>query len=115
MLVRLLYRTYRSHKPYHIILLCREEKTAPSGAVFVGAWSPEAAGDFVAGPSHVLPTGGAASMFSGLSVDDFLRRTSVISFTRADLKDALPVIEAFGRVEGLDAHTKSAQIRFESK
>jgi histidinol dehydrogenase len=81
--------------------------------VFVGQWTPESAGDFVAGPSHVLPTGGAASMFSGLTVDDFRKRSSVIAFTRQDLEQTLPHIEAFGRVEGLDAHARSAGIRFQ--
>jgi histidinol dehydrogenase len=84
-----------------------------AGAVFMGHWTPESAGDFVAGPSHVLPTGGAAARFAGLTVDDFLRRSSFIEFTRSDLQETLPVIEAFGRVEGLDAHARSASIRFE--
>ena len=84
-----------------------------AGAVFVGGWTPEPAGDFAAGPSHVLPTGGAARMFSGLTVDDFRRRSSVIEYTRRDLAAALPVIETFGAVEGLDAHSRSATIRFE--
>ncbi len=83
-----------------------------AGAIFLGQWTPEPAGDFVAGPSHVLPTGGAATMFSGLTVDDFMRRSSVIMFSKEDLKKALPVIEVFGRVEGLDAHAESAKIRF---
>lgn len=89
------------------------KKVKSAGAVFVGSWTPECTGDFLAGPSHVLPTGGAATLFSGLTVDDFRRRTSYISFTRADLAEALPHIEAFGRVEGLDAHAKSARIRFD--
>jgi len=104
--------------PEHLEIMVRGprnwlKKVRRAGAVFVGAWSPEAAGDYVAGPSHVLPTGGAAAMFSGLTVDDFRRRTSFISFTRADLADTLSLIETFGRVEGLDAHARSARIRFE--
>ncbi|HAS81881.1 MAG TPA: histidinol dehydrogenase [Verrucomicrobia bacterium] len=83
-----------------------------AGAVFMGHWTPESAGDFAAGPSHVLPTGGAAAMFSGLTVDDFHRRSSFVQFTKNDLKEVLPVIEAFGRVEGLDAHARSGSIRF---
>ncbi len=83
-----------------------------AGAVFLGAWTPESAGDFVAGPSHVLPTGGAAAMFSGLTVDDFQRRSSFVAFRRKDLEETLPVIEAFGRVEGLDAHAAAGRIRF---
>ncbi|MCK5850247.1 MAG: histidinol dehydrogenase, partial [Kiritimatiellae bacterium] len=78
-------------------------------------WSPECTGDFVAGPSHVLPTGGSAGMFSGLTVDDFRRRTSFVGFTRADLREVLPLIESFGEVEGLDGHARSARIRFEGK
>ncbi len=104
--------------PEHLELLTNEprrwaQKVRTAGAVFLGAWTPECAGDFVAGPSHVLPTGGTAAMFSGLTVDSFRRRTSVISFTRADLQEVLPTLEAFGRVEQLDAHARSAKIRFE--
>lgn len=84
-----------------------------AGALFIGPWTPECTGDFVAGPSHVLPTGGTAKVFSGLTVDDFRRRMSVIEFTRDDLAATWPVIEAFGRVESLDAHARSARIRFE--
>lgn len=105
--------------PEHFELLVRQpkrwlKKVRCAGAVFVGPWTPESAGDFVAGPSHVLPTGGSAAMFAGLTVDDFLRRTSFMAFTKADLRETLPVIEAFARVEGLDAHGRSARIRFES-
>jgi histidinol dehydrogenase len=104
--------------PEHFELLVHQprswlKKVKAAGAVFVGPWTPECAGDFVAGPSHVLPTGGTAALFSGLTVDDFRRRTSIVSFTSADLKDVLPVIEAFGRVEGLDGHARSARIRFQ--
>ena len=104
--------------PEHLELMVKSprrllKKIRCAGAVFVGKWTPESAGDFVAGPSHVLPTGGAAAMFAGLTVDDFMRRSSVIEFSRDDLKATLSVIEAFGRVEGLDAHARSAAIRFE--
>ena len=87
-------------------------KVRNTGAVFVGKWTPESAGDFAAGPSHVLPTGGSARRFSGLTVDDFRRRTSLVQYAEGDLKAALPVIEAFGAMEGLDAHARSARIRF---
>ena len=83
-----------------------------AGAVFAGPWTPESAGDFVAGPSHVLPTGGAANMFNGLTPDDFRRRHSFVSFTRADLAETKQAIEAFAQVEGLDAHGRAASIRF---
>jgi histidinol dehydrogenase len=103
--------------PEHLELLVRNpEALLPriqaAGAVFLGPWTPESAGDFVAGPSHVLPTGGAAAFFSGLTVDDFRRRSSLISLTRADLAEMLPVIEDFGRVEGLEGHARSARLRF---
>ncbi len=83
-----------------------------AGAVFAGAWTPESAGDFVAGPSHVLPTGGAANMFSGLTPDDFRRRHSFVAFTRADLAETRATIEAFAKVEGLDGHGRAASVRF---
>jgi histidinol dehydrogenase len=86
-----------------------------AGALFIGEWTPEAVGDFAAGPSHVLPTGGTAAYFSGLTVEDFRRRISLIQFTREDLQDTLPVVEAFGRVETLDGHARSAAIRFEDR
>ena len=84
-----------------------------AGAVFAGPWTPESAGDFVAGPSHVLPTGGAANMFNGLTPDDFRRRHSFVSFTEADLAETRGSIEAFAAVEGLDAHGRAATIRFQ--
>lgn len=102
--------------PEHLELLVkRPEQVMKSitcaGAVFLGRWSPESVGDFAAGPSHVLPTGGSAAMFSGLTSDDFRRRISFISYSRRDLAEALPLIQQFGRVEGLDAHVKCAEIR----
>lgn len=105
--------------PEHFEIMTKEprrwlQKVRTAGAVFVGAWTPESAGDFVAGPSHVLPTGGTAAYFSGLTVDSFRKRTSVVAFTRADLIETLPGIEAMGRVEGLDGHVRAASIRFDS-
>jgi histidinol dehydrogenase len=102
----------------HLELLVRSprkwaKKVRAAGAIFLGHWTPESAGDFAAGPSHVLPTGGAAAMFSGLTVDDFMRRSSLIELNRQDLLAVMPVIEAFGRVEGLDGHVNSARVRFE--
>ena len=84
-----------------------------AGAVFAGAWTPESAGDFVAGPSHVLPTGGAANMFNGLTPDDFRRRHSFVAFTQKDLAETKSTIEAFAAVEGLDGHGRAATIRFD--
>jgi histidinol dehydrogenase len=82
-----------------------------AGAIFLGAWSPTVLGDYVAGPSHTLPTGGAGASFAGLTVDQFQRRTSVVEYTRASLKKALPAVKKFAELEGLGAHGKSAEIR----
>jgi len=82
-----------------------------AGAVFLGPWTPESAGDFVAGPSHVLPTGGTARYFAGLTVEDFRRRMSVLELSRGDLEQMMPSIEAFARVEDLPAHARSARSR----
>ena len=84
-----------------------------AGAIFLGGWSPVAGGDFVAGPSHTLPTGGAGKSFAGLTVDQFQRRTSVLRFDAGALRHSLPVIQAFSDIEGLDAHGRSAAIRFD--
>jgi histidinol dehydrogenase len=111
-------RLCNTFAPEHLELLVRAprrwlKRVRHAGAVFVGRWTPECVGDFVAGPSHVLPTGGAAVRFSGLTVDDFRKRSSYMAFSRADLKAVLPVLETFGEVEGLDAHARSARVRFE--
>ncbi len=82
-----------------------------AGAIFLGAWSPTVLGDYVAGPSHTLPTGGAGASFAGLTVDQFQRRTSVVEYNRAALKKELSAVKEFARLEGLDAHGKSAEIR----
>ncbi|HEU6447552.1 MAG TPA: histidinol dehydrogenase [Verrucomicrobiae bacterium] len=82
-----------------------------AGAIFIGAFSPTVLGDYVAGPSHTLPTGGAGASFPGLTVDQFQRRTSVVEYSRASLKKALPAVKKFAELEGLDAHGKSAEIR----
>ncbi len=105
--------------PEHLeLMVVRPRRFLPmltaAGAIFVGHWTPESAGDFAAGPSHVLPTGGSARCFSGLTVEDFRRRTSLIEYARNDLKDALNIIETFGAIEGLDAHARSGTIRFQT-
>ena len=84
-----------------------------AGAIFLGGWSPVAGGDFLAGPSHTLPTGGAGKSFAGLTVDQFQRRTSLIRFDEGSLRHSLPTIQAFSDLEGLDAHGRSAEIRFD--
>jgi histidinol dehydrogenase len=82
-----------------------------AGAIFLGNWSPTVLGDYVAGPSHVLPTNGAGASFAGLTVDQFQRRTSVVEYNRASLKQALKTVKKFAELEGLGAHGKSAEIR----
>ncbi len=87
------------------------EKILTAGAIFLGAFSPTVLGDYVAGPSHTLPTGGAGASFAGLTVDQFQRRTSVVEYNRASLKKVLSAVKKFAELEGLDAHGKSAEIR----
>jgi histidinol dehydrogenase len=87
------------------------EGTLTAGAIFLGPWSPTVLGDYVAGPSHTLPTGGAGASFAGLTVDQFQRRTSVVEYNRASLRKALPTVKKFAELEGLGAHGRSAEIR----
>jgi len=100
----------------HVSLAVRKpEKLAArlisSGAIYLGDLSPVAAGDFLAGPSHTLPTGGAAKAFAGLTADQFQRRTSIVRYDAAALKKSLPIITTFCGVEGLDAHGRSVSLR----
>lgn len=102
--------------PEHCEVLTRQSaKVAAAirtaGALFLGPWSPTVLGDYVAGPSHTLPTGGAGRSFAGLTVDQFQRRTSVVEYSRDALKRSLPAVQVFAGIEGLDAHGRSAAIR----
>ncbi len=102
--------------PEHCELITRNPRKVSAeirtaGAIFLGPFSPTVLGDYVAGPSHTLPTGGAGASFAGLTVDQFQRRTSVVEYTRASLKKALPAVKKFAELEGLGAHGKSAGIR----
>jgi histidinol dehydrogenase len=87
------------------------ESIRTAGAIFLGPWSPTVLGDYVAGPSHTLPTGGAGASFAGLTVDQFQRRTSVVEYNQASLKRALPAVRKFAGLEGLGAHGGSAEVR----
>lgn len=105
--------------PEHLSLITAEEKRwlpqiRTAGAIYLGNDSPVAVGDFLAGPSHTLPTGGAGRSFSGLRADQFQRRTSIVRLNRSSVKASLPVIEEFARIEGLDAHGRSTSIRLDS-
>ncbi len=86
-------------------------KLNSTGGIFLGDISPVAAGDFLAGPSHELPTGGAGKAFAGLTAEQFQRRTSLVRYDAASLKKSLPIIETFCAVEGLDAHGRSVSLR----
>ncbi len=104
------------YAPEHLeILMGRPDRVArritAAGAVFLGPWSPEAVGDYVAGPSHVLPTGGAARYFSGLTAAHFLRRMSLVRYDRRALLAEMNHITRFAAEEGLDAHANSAAVR----
>lgn len=104
------------YAPEHLEIMTRNagalaKKVKAAGAVFLGKWTPEPAGDFVAGPSHVLPTGGAARFFNGLTVDQFFRRMSVVNYQEDAFVKELDTITAFAEIEGLDAHGNSAAIR----
>ena len=102
--------------PEHCEVITRDARRVSggivtAGAIFLGNWSPTVLGDYVAGPSHVLPTGGAGASFAGLTVDQFQRRTSVVEYNRASLKKALKTVKKFAELEGLGAHGESAEIR----
>ena len=103
--------------PEHLQILCKEsrglvKKINNAGAIFVGSYTPEAFGDYVAGPSHVLPTSGNARFESGLSVLDFFKRSSYIEAKKGSLLNLVSHINHLANVEGLTAHALSANIRF---
>ena len=102
--------------PEHLELLTREPfalmpKIKNAGAIFLGAYSPEPLGDYLAGPNHVLPTGGTAKFYSVLNVETFLKRTSLISYTQKDLLNVADDIIRLAEAEGLQAHAQAIRIR----
>jgi histidinol dehydrogenase len=102
--------------PEHCEVITRDARAVSdgivtAGAIFLGNWSPTVLGDYIAGPSHVLPTDGAGASFAGLTVDQFQRRTSVVEYNKAALKKALKSVKKFAELEGLGAHGKSAEAR----
>jgi len=82
-----------------------------AGAVFLGQNTPEALGDYMAGPNHTLPTGGTARFSSPLGVEDFIKRSSVLAFSRNGLERLGRYVARFAEVEGLEAHGKSVLVR----
>ena len=102
--------------PEHLELMVRNaESFLPriqhAGAIFLGAHTPEALGDYLAGPSHVLPTGGTARFSSGLSVEDFLKKSSIIGYSSKALEGVAEDVVRLARSEGLDAHAASVAVR----
>jgi histidinol dehydrogenase len=102
--------------PEHLELLVAAPATLlprvkHAGAVFLGGHTPEVVGDYVAGPNHVLPTAGTARFASPLSTDDFVKRSSVIEYSRGGLRAAAPHLKTLTRIEGLDGHGNAAALR----
>ena len=104
--------------PEHLSLITADEARwlpliRTAGAIYIGNDSPVAVGDFLAGPSHTLPTGGSGRSFSGIRADQFQRRTSIVRLDKESVRKSLSVVQEFARIEGLDAHGRSTAIRLE--
>ncbi|MFN5162934.1 MAG: histidinol dehydrogenase, partial [Cyanobacteriota bacterium] len=102
--------------PEHLELLVRDpeplaERIENAGAIFLGAWTPEAVGDYLAGPNHTLPTGGTARFAGALSVETFLRHTSLIQFNQAALTATGAAVVTLAESEGLHSHAESVRRR----
>lgn len=89
------------------------KKIVNAGAIFLGPYTPVAVGDYVAGPSHVLPTGGSARFFSGLGVQDFYKCSHILSYTKSALDQIRGPLEKIAQIEGLKKHLDSVKVRFE--
>ena len=96
--------------PFQVMMKIRN-----AGAIFIGEYASEPLGDYFAGPNHVLPTNGTAKFFSPLSVDDFIKKSSIVYYSREALEAAHEDIETFAKAEGLTAHANSIAVRFEKK
>ncbi|NLY88250.1 MAG: histidinol dehydrogenase [Firmicutes bacterium] len=104
--------------PEHLELMVADPyywltKVRHAGAVFLGSYTPESIGDYVAGTNHVLPTGGTARFASALSVDDFVKKSSFVAYSSEGLEKFGPAAVALARVEGLEAHARAVEIRLE--
>ncbi len=97
----------QTREPYDVMMKIRN-----AGAIFIGEYSSEPLGDYFAGPNHVLPTNGTARFFSPLSVDDFMKKSSIIAYSRDALEAVHEEIEQFAEAEGLTAHANSVRVRF---
>ena len=102
--------------PEHLEIMVRSpqklvKRITHAGAIFLGPYSPVTVGDYIAGPSHVLPTGGAARTFSGLGIDDFVRRTHIITYTKKALEQVREPLERLTAIEGLPRHFDAVKVR----
>jgi len=102
--------------PEHLELMIKEPRSLlphikHAGAIFMGRWTPEPLGDYVAGPNHTLPTGGTARFSSPLGVYDFIKRSSLLEFTEKGFRKLAPLVETIAGVEGLDAHARTIRVR----
>lgn len=100
----------QTRNPYEVMTKIRN-----AGAIFLGSYASEPLGDYFAGPNHVLPTNGTAKFFSPLSVDDFIKKSSIIAYSREALQAVHEDIETFAKAEGLTAHANSIHVRFEDQ
>jgi len=97
-------------KPFELLALIRN-----AGAIFLGHYTPESVGDYIAGPNHVLPTGGTARFFSPLSTDSFMKKSSLIFYTREGMDKVGEAVMQIAEVEGLEAHGNTIRVRMGKK
>ncbi|MFY9506205.1 MAG: histidinol dehydrogenase, partial [Caldicoprobacterales bacterium] len=103
--------------PEHLELMVKDPmrllgQIRHAGAIFLGPYTPEPVGDYMAGPNHVLPTSGTARFFSPLGVDDFVKKSSIVSYDKGALSKIYKDVADFARMEGLPAHANSVEVRF---
>jgi histidinol dehydrogenase len=107
------------YAPEHLILNCSDagqaaEQVTAAGSVFIGPWTPESLGDYCSGTNHVLPTYGYARAYSGLSVNDFMRRMTLQRASQNGLRNAGPAAVTLAKAEGLEAHARAVEYRLEN-
>jgi histidinol dehydrogenase len=105
-----------AYAPEHLIISCREdekiaERMTNAGSIFLGNYSPESAGDYASGTNHTLPTNGHARVYSGVSVDSFVKKITFQKLSKAGLQAIAPTVDAMAMAEGLEAHAEAVRIR----